>query len=880
MNPRIHASPRPIAIPLAAWLAFAAGSTALARQDAAPEPPAAPEPAPEIEAEAELPKGQIVTDDRPLTQEDMRRLARDSIARLSLARLREVEDPSIEDYRISALGIRIARRLDPTDAELCRLELEAWDAALEDRESLKVVGELVKLDPADTVAQLRLITMRIRAMQTVEERTAAYARMLGEAGQALDPSVRSRLALDAALLCRESGDETRFIEHLTQATTLDVTNKEAAALYATYFLDRSSDGRERVDLIANMILADPGDRQTFLQLIDELFQRGAFKAAKRFHDRAADLRDAARERPSVPEVFQKDLLICLIEGPDACLREVQKVEDKLLSDVLFKNNAMRAAGREVGEDPAFFPIPAPLEMLRMAIAYGRGDATAMEEHARRVIQRHAIETDEMKKPPEVGVEPTPEDRLREYERRVRLSRITARLWAGMELDEAQADIDALLEDKEEVLSPDAIARITGWMKLRRGDAEGARALLEPLAPADAIALMGLALLAEQAGDQRGALGRYAQLALNHPQTAAGAAARIRIETLVGQPVRQSEEALALDEWSANFAPWLDGVTRIGNSYMGLAAAHTSKRVGPLDRPVLRITLRNNSRQPMALGPTQPINSRLLCTPRMTANNEDMTRITQPEVLNLGRRLRLMPGEELTQDLWLSRGRLGVWMDVFCTSTLTLRWRIMQGFEVTLKNTFEPGVLTLTAVSDLLTRDPLPAAEDIETVLPPLAEARDRAFYHAVLRAISNATYRGPGEGDLARRRQMMADVLKKRMAEAPDVTRAYILPLLVRGGILTVDSAPMDVCRDDPSPTVKAVMLMIGFPDKNDPYPRKLTEDADPDIQRMAIDTMTLTERSNKTGSNPDMKMPSLPPTPAPAPKPADTVPAVGGAKQ
>jgi tetratricopeptide (TPR) repeat protein len=879
MNPRSLASPKSISQPLAAWLMLIAGTTALARQDASPAPPGASELAPE--PEAELPQGQIVTDDRPLTEDDMRRLARDAIARLSLARLREVEEPTVEDYRISALGIRIARRLDPKDAELCRLELEAWDAAGDDRESLKIVGELVKLDPADTVAQLRLVTMRIRSMQTVEDRLAAYVRMLGPAGQALDPSVRSRLALDAALLSRESGDEDRFVEYLTQATTLDVTNKEAAALHATYFLGRTTDGRERVDLLANLLLADPGDRQVYLQLIDELFQRGAFKAAKRFHDRAADLRDAARDRPSVPEVFQRNLLICLTDGPDACLREVQKVEDKLLSDVLFKNNAMRDAGRDPGEDPAFFPIPAPLEMLRMAIAYGRGDAATLEEHARRVVQRHKIETDEMQRPPEVGVEPTPEDKVREYERRVRLSRITARLWAGMELDEAQADIDALLQDKEEVLSPDAIARIKGWMLIRRGDTEGAKALLEPLAPADAIALMGLALLAEQAGDQRAALSRYARLALDHPQTAAGAAARIRVETLVGQSVRPTEEARALDEWSTGFAPWLDGVTRFGNSYMGLAAVHATNRIGPLDRPVLRVTLRNNSRQPMALGPNQPINSRLLCTPRMTANNEDMTRITQPEVLNLGRRLRLMPGEELTQDVWVSRGRLGVWMDVFSTSTLTLRWRIMQGFEVTLKNTFEPGVLTLTAVSDLLTRDPLAAAEDIETVLPPLAEAQGRAFYHAVLRGLANATFRGTGEGDLTGRRQRLADVFAKRLASAPDVTRVYVLPLLVRGGVLTVDTAPLDTCRDDPSPLVKAIMLMIGFPDQDDPYPRKMTEDTDPDIRRMAIDTVTLVDRSAKAaGTAGDMKMPSLPPgAPAPA-KPAETVPPVGGAKQ
>lgn len=846
---------------LAAWLALVAGTTAHARQDQAPSDqpvpvPAAPDPEP---APAET---REVTDDRPLTEDDMRRLARDAIARLSLARLREVEDPTVEDYRISALGLRIARRLSPEDAELCRLELEAWDAAGNDREALSVVAQLVKLDPSDTVAQLRLITMRIRSMQTVDERLATYARLLGDAGRALDPSVRSRLALDAALLARESADEEGFVANLTLATQLDVTNKEAAALYATYFLERSTDGRERVDLLANLLLADHADRQVYLQLIDELFQRGAFRAARRFHDRAADLRDASRERPTVPEVFQRNLLVLLTDGPDACLREVQKVEDKLLSDVLFKNSNLRAAGRDPGEDPTSFPIPAPLEMLRMAIAYGLGDSAALAEHARRVVARHAIETDEMRKPPEVGVEPTPEEKLREYERRVALSRVTARLWAGIELDEAQTDIDALLADEEEVLQPDAVARITGWMMLRRGEVARAKELLEPLSVRDAIAQMGMGLIGELEGDQRSALRYYAKLALDYPQTAAGAAARLRVETLVGKPIAQAEEARALDEWSTTFAPWLDGVTRLGNEFMGLSAVHESNRIGPLDRPILRVTLRNNSRQPLALGPNHPINSRLLCTPRLTANNEDMTRITQPEVLNLGRRLRLMPGEEVRQDLWVTRGRLGVWLDVFCTSTVTLRWRIMQGFEVTLKNTFEPGDLTLTGVSDLMTRDPLAKAEDIETVAGPLAEAQGRAFYHAVLRGLANATFRGTGEGELTNRRRLLAGIFAERLAQAPDLTRVFALPLLVRGGILVTDMAPMNVCRDDPSPFVKATMLMVGFPDKNDPFPRKMMEDPDPDIRAMAKDLVALLDRTSAAlGESGTPIVPETPPS-------------------
>ena len=53
--------------------------------------------------------------------------------------------------------------------------------------------------------------------------------------------MRSRLALDAALLERERGDSAAFARRLRQSATLDESNKEAASLVAQYYAPQLTD---------------------------------------------------------------------------------------------------------------------------------------------------------------------------------------------------------------------------------------------------------------------------------------------------------------------------------------------------------------------------------------------------------------------------------------------------------------------------------------------------------------------------------------------------------------------------------------------------------------------------------------------------------------
>jgi len=132
----------------------------------------------------------------------------DAMYRLSLREIRsEIANPTVEDYRRLALALSILQRETPDDIERLRFLLDAWTWAGDERRERTILGRIVRMDPTDTVLQLRLINSAIQSKQNADTRLAMYERFLGPAGEKIDDSVKSRLALDAALLYREMGDE-------------------------------------------------------------------------------------------------------------------------------------------------------------------------------------------------------------------------------------------------------------------------------------------------------------------------------------------------------------------------------------------------------------------------------------------------------------------------------------------------------------------------------------------------------------------------------------------------------------------------------------------------------------------------------------------------
>src|SRR6185369_4489586 len=66
-----------------------------------------------------------------------------------------------------------------------------------------------------------------------------------------------------------------------------VTNKEAAYLAVEAFTRKVEDPQGRLELLSNLLMADPMDPRVLLEVRDAFAGGGAYKAASRFHEVAA-----------------------------------------------------------------------------------------------------------------------------------------------------------------------------------------------------------------------------------------------------------------------------------------------------------------------------------------------------------------------------------------------------------------------------------------------------------------------------------------------------------------------------------------------------------------------------------------------------------------
>lgn len=812
---------------------------------------------------------------------DTTNLASDALARLALTALREIIDPSPDDYRLTALALRVARRAYPQDTELLRLEIDAWDAAGDREPAIAGTRQLVRLDPADHVAWLRVVNHNIRRLQSAEERLKAYDRLLGPDGRSLDPSIRSRLALDAALLAREQGDDERFTSLLTQATTLDVTNKNAAALYATFFLDKATDPLVRVELLGNIVLADPVDAGALNNLAQELFMQRAFLGAERFFERSREVYENSGIALGSDDLFDRTLVTWMAHGDQAALDSILVMRNQ--QQIIL--NAHARERESLGLDPGpeeIAQVPAVIELTRMAIGFAaqggaRGDLPInpdepdgptyndlAQESADRSILAVSKELELVadRDPPYADLS---KDEARDIALKTKLQLILVRLWSNYQIDQAQADLDELTDAPDQSgLTTLAIQRFRGLLAIRRGEEAHARAdaeqdsdelfaraeaLLKPIAQQDQVAKLGMGMLAEARGKTREAIGHYAVLAVEYASSAIGAAARGRAETLLGSPIAQGTSAAALNRWALNFAPWLDKFTTSPQRSMTLTAQHLKTTASPFDRQTVRITLRNISSRPLALGPNATIDSRMLIVPRVMLPGRARSRLELPEITELNQRLRLMPGESISTDLWTNRGSVGLLLDLNANLDASIRWRLLQGYRIDDKDLYTHGWLCLTTQTNLLERYNIVNRTDTDSVIEHLAEAQGMELLEHLLLSIVSGAARVDGldEAQDLQRRHRLAQAVTNRLSDLNDAgIRAYVYAIGLRGGLFQEESPLRIFARDETDPLALASLLIGGFRVKDDPLTRSLTDSTDPDIRDIAkilVGRMALSEQ-------------------------------------
>ncbi len=778
-----------------------------------------------------------------------------ALTRIALADLKFSRQPGPDEYAVAAALLDLAHQLDGGDQDILRLLIEAVSQAGDRDRVADLTRQLLKLDPADTVAQLGLISSNIARLQDVDARLKAYEQFLGAKGDALDASVRSRLALDCALLLRERGDAGGFAERLRQAVTLDATNREAAALLLTYVSQRGDAVDRRFEALLLLLAAEPLDPQAHLEVARELASVGASRQALRFYSNHEEIMKGFGAQLSAEAAVEKRIEQWRLDGPSKVVSELSEGVLKPRKALEQQIAAAKAEGRK--EDLAKLPSPddiklyPEMEEVWLLAASAAGDQAGMlvalgEMQGTQLLVEAAARNAASPPPPPAAPASRPgaappavdEEAVKAAELelfRTRLALAWSRLLVGMQVEQAERTIQELRADPR--LAPGVRDRLESWLALRKGELASAGTGLEAHAATDPLARLGLGVLAEQRGDRAAAAESYIAVARALSGSTVGAWAYTRAAVVLERAPAPSPEAATLAAMADGVPRLIDDMCRsprfqaasaggtpealIGaRAYEALLCSLGIDRAGPFEKARINITLRNLAPIPLGVGPDRAINSRFLLSPTIEIGPRRVGS-TSPEIISLERRLRLMPREDITVSVWAEPGYNGLLQEMSAGETSRSRWRVMQGFRMNDKGQTEAGPYGLATETGLFVRLAFPRTEDSPVELAgALADVGDEQLPQ-LLGVIRWRLFRDEGEVDRLRPedKQRLAAALRDRYLASRPEGRLLILAMMPPAqfiqALLSFDAAIIDAAETDPRVTL--VKTITRSADKDSP---------------------------------------------------------------
>lgn len=810
--------------------------------------PATPDPAPAAVATPSSPS-LAPSPLRPALQSPawtMEDYAARSLQRLAMVDLRSTGMPDQRDYKLASVLMDLAGKLNPNDADLVRRRIECeWNAG-DEESAINSSQQLLKLDPADTVAQLRLISARIARFQTAEERLAAYERFIGAEGKGLDPSIRSRLALDAALLYRERNNEDKFVEKLKQATALDSTNKEAALIATTYFTESINDPVGRLELQSNLLYSDPLDPQVYLNMVDELASGGAFNGASRMFGIAEKILTAAGVALSQDQEMHRLVLAWQVGGPKAVRELLEKslnTDRHMARQVADHQKVMNVPGEEV-IDPLAIRLPRIAEYVRILTSFAEGNKEALDTSLTdldlTVTKMLTESADDSKRPAQIS--------------RADAMRVAADSFLDLNLFRALtgAQLDKLVTDFSKLDPvPDASdtrpAIIAAIVKGNSGDHSTAIAELLPLSidPASAtgevtdsqlFAQLAKGLFYEKQGQKAEAGAAYREIIKRAPLTMQGALATSLLERLSGKREPVFAKTEALEKLASSIPRWIEDIVNQPRTFVGVSVEPLSTTQDPLSPMLVKMSIRNLGAVPMGLGSNRPINSRFLFTPSIDLKSLDARSLARPEVIDLDRRLRLMPGEKLEAVVWADPGITGWFCETIAGSVIRAKYRAVQGFVTGTKGGIDPGPGCIQTDLPIVVRTTL---RESTLGSADLAAEVASANESAVVRLAAAARALVLGEEFNGRKmstvdRSTMAEAFAKRYAGLSPVARSALVSTLPHAHQAPEFAVFDEVAKQETDPSVLPVVLLTRSSSAEDPFLKSAMESSDPKIKLIA----------------------------------------------
>ncbi|MEL7472628.1 MAG: hypothetical protein AAGK04_04860, partial [Planctomycetota bacterium] len=697
----------------------------------------------------------------------------------------------------------------PKDDELVRRRIEAAYAAGDDAAVVSLSRELVKLDPLDETALLRVISANLSKLQTVDQRLVAYRRLLETPAMSISAAVRSRLALDAALLQREVGNTQGFAQLLGVAVTLDPTHKNAASLALNFFQERRpGEVVQEMELLMNLMLCDPLDPQSHIRLYRRAAEAGAYQSASRFQQTAKLI----LQRSGITDTSDLDVdgLALAWRGQGA-----GSVAEALTSRISLQREAAaeairRREAQELPTDDLTSPEETRLdfsqELFRLLAAQAAGNdevlAASAPEYIRLTAEAQEALTEALQEP-DANRQAILVEGLAQI-----MERFALQALSGYQAESLAEQFTSL--ESTPSIPRQAIGVLRGFERLAVGEVEQAIEAFES-SPRGLPQLRPLGLIEAyvRAGRNQEAADWALRLERSQPLSVFGSWAWSKRRQALGDQIPVDAQVEAIERVLLSWPRWLVEVFDGPHRFMYAEIQPTSRQIGPLGGARMRIELRNISTTPMAVGADRTFNAKVLMTLGVNAGLGDLSDLTTPEVMYLDRRLTLGPRESVVVEFWADEGFAGWVAETAADEIVRHRSRLIQGFRVGTTTLYEPGPFSLSANSNSVVRLRLPEAALEPEELAQRARNAPAARLPWVAAAVRAGLYKlGEGLELDSRQARPVIEAIAERYADIDDrATRAALLCIMPHARQFPVMQVFDEAARQEMDPALRLVAM-------------------------------------------------------------------------
>ncbi|MEZ6189689.1 MAG: hypothetical protein R3C45_00180 [Phycisphaerales bacterium] len=728
-------------------------------------------------------------------------------------------EPRPDQLERARILLDMAVKLAPDDEGMWQLRASLARTSEDQGMLIDSLNNYLRLEPNDDAAQLELIKASLSRVEAMDDYLAAVERMLrSERAEELTPALRSRLATLAAQVAQETGDPKRSAAWLAYAIKLDEANPDAARMMYQLAIDREGTPRQVGAALIGLLKASPVDASVRLALANHQMKEAIYDHAVAQFNVAMNLVDMQTRLEMLTQYT-----LCLIasgredEVPPLLLELqmlLKQMADAQNPDLQFENEGEQKAP-SLDDLP---PLPTTLEFARLILMHDTNPVAAKESFQRLRDSAAAIEDSQEQ-----------QDSLEQL------------AWVGavfnQDADWVQKRIDLMGPDNEHG------KLASGWLALRRGETENAKAIFESLGPDNMFARLGLAELPGLSEKQKA--DAYQQIVWDD-STSMGAVVAARRLNKMGKIISPTGDGVPLRVLIDNLPQQLWTPALTVSPWVRLNVTVSPGSFGYLQPMKAHVTVRNATRMPLSVGQGGAIQNALMVMCAPSIRNEPLGRL-QPTFFNMGRRLTLQPGASIQADIRLDRFDLGQLAAVYPTATVTYSATTMLDPRPLANGGIVTGPLgAQTSIGSLQARGTPATPSNLQLWMKDLDGTDPAVRATAIARLLVIA--RQPAEGvEMVDLRDRVRDLISQRYPDFNSVLQAWTVRFMLPDDEgQPVAQRVIDLAQRSDDPMVRIVYLVMNAKEPTAPALNDAVRHDDPTIRAFA--------QAMKTGLEEDAK--------------------------